>query len=91
MPVLAIASSSIPKQNTYTDRKKITRWVEMKRTETLAANSTVILIGPTFLAIFLAVFLLSLFSFHLFLNVALNKLKFYYPFLFIYLFIYLFK
>lgn len=56
--------------------------IEMKRTETLAANSTVLLIGPTFLAVFLAVFLLSLFSFYLFLNVALNKVKLYYLFSF---------
>ena len=52
--------------------------IEMKRTENLAANSTVFLIGPTFLAIFVAVFLGLLFSFFffLFLNVALNKVEF---------------
>jgi len=55
--------------------------IEMNRTETLAANSIVYLIGPTFLAIFLAIFLRSLFGFYLFLNVALNKVTFYYFFL----------
>jgi len=56
--------------------------IEVKRTETAAANSVVFLIGSTFLAIFLAAFFGSLFSFYLFLNVALNKVKFYYPFFF---------
>lgn len=52
--------------------------IEIKRTETLAVNSTVFLIGPTFFTIFIAVFLGLLFSFCLFLNVALNKVKFYF-------------
>jgi len=50
--------------------------IELKRTETLAANSTVFLTGPTFLAIFLTLILSSLFSFYLFLDVVLNKVFF---------------